>query len=160
MISNNKNTDFMLSLLDVLVNFDCFGFAMNTVHSSLRKAFITVSLSGCYDVVFLMNFCLCLQPVKSWDVCDGGWTEIPSLPSVCPHNTQTKAWNLRPGMSLRVETINGRMNDRLITTPTKPAEHNPWGAKGVQLSVTAQPYFLPYCHSDIEFHMQCQFNLC
>lgn len=62
----------------------------------------------------------------------------------CPHNTQTKAWNLRPEMSLRAETINGRMNDLLITTPTKPAEHYPWGAKGVQLSVTAQQCFIPY----------------
>lgn len=33
------------------------------------------------------------------------------------------------------------MNDRLITTQTKPAELNPQEAKGVQLSVTAQQYY-------------------
>lgn len=47
-------------------------------------------------------------------------------------------------MSVRAETINGRMNDRLITTPTKPAERNPQGPSGVQLSVTAQQYFMSH----------------
>lgn len=73
-----------------------------------------------------------------------GWTEIPGLPSASPHNAQTKVWNLRPAMSVRAETINGRMNDRLITTPTKPAERNPQGPSGVQLSVTAQQYFMSH----------------
>lgn len=40
-------------------------------------------------------------------------------------------------LSLQVQTISGRMNGHLITTATKPAEQNPRGAKGFQLSRTS-----------------------
>lgn len=90
-----------------------------------------------------------------------GWSEIPGLPSVCLHNVQTKAWNLRPGMSLWAESINGRVNDRLITTPTKPGEHNPQGAEGVQLhaAVTALWYFMPCWLQILDFMCRVSISL-
>ncbi len=122
--SGNVESDWLHT-----VSFDCFHFAMNTVYFSSfkkRNIFITQLCRYC-KVIYVSAMSATCEILRCLS---RGWTEIPGLPSVCPHNAQTKAWNLRAGMSLRAETINGRMNDRLITTPTKPAEHNPWGAKG------------------------------
>lgn len=67
--------------------------------------------------------------MKSWDVWAGAGLKFQDSPVYVLTMHRQKHETLDLEWVWGAETINGRLNDRLITTPTKPAEHNPRGGR-------------------------------